>query len=187
MDEQSRRWLWPLEVLTLRLYWSVLSSLELPAYPGSTFRGLFGRLFRFTMCHSQLSDCESCSSTDMCVYRHIFETTVPAESSVMSNGSRVSNPFTFIPPKTGDRTQERGEKLVLDKLDWDENTRRPIGEMLPDRTSNVKNRHPTSHFRTCLTCSRRSDSCLKRNLSIGLHSSFWFIRYFSSCAGSFAS
>jgi hypothetical protein len=67
--------------------------LNLPAYKGSAFRGLFGHSLRKVVCVTQMIDCRDCMLRDNCAYAYIFET-------ANSRDEHVAHPFVLEPPLT---------------------------------------------------------------------------------------
>jgi len=67
--------------------------LNLPAYKGSAFRGLFGHSLRKVVCVTQMLECRDCMMRDNCAYAYIFET-------ANSRDEHVAHPFVLEPPLT---------------------------------------------------------------------------------------
>ncbi|MGD9157373.1 MAG: CRISPR system precrRNA processing endoribonuclease RAMP protein Cas6 [Desulfobacteraceae bacterium] len=88
----------------------------LPPYKGSTFRGVFGRALKKTVCALRLKECENCLLKSRCLYALVFET---KEAVELPEDTRVSNPphpFVIEPPLE-DRTQyEKGEPFSFNLI-----------------------------------------------------------------------
>ncbi len=87
------------------------SSIELPSYKGSTFRGGFGHAFRRACCTTAKKDCSDCLLKNTCVYSWVFETPVPDDAQIMRKYFAAPHPFVIEPPNGGRRTYETGEQL----------------------------------------------------------------------------
>ncbi|MCL6622750.1 MAG: CRISPR system precrRNA processing endoribonuclease RAMP protein Cas6 [Syntrophobacterales bacterium] len=64
----------------------------LPAYKGSTFRGVFGAALKQVVCALRQQECPACLLRQQCLYPRIFDTTSPA------SGSPPPQPFVIEPP-----------------------------------------------------------------------------------------
>lgn len=53
--------------------------IQFPAYAGSTWRGVFGRALRRTVCVTREPTCTACLLARTCVYRQVFETPAQQE------------------------------------------------------------------------------------------------------------
>ncbi len=70
----------------------MLEAVNLPAYPGSAFRGIMGRGLRDLSCVTKKPTCEGCSLMASCVYSRLFESpALDPESKKQS--SATSHPF----------------------------------------------------------------------------------------------
>jgi hypothetical protein len=72
----------------------------LPAYKGSTFRGVFGLALKNVVCALKQQDCNDCILKKRCVYARIFET---GEPLILANGKTIHSPprpFVIEPPLT---------------------------------------------------------------------------------------
>lgn len=81
----------------------------LPAYKGSTFRGVFGHALKKVVCALKRQDCHECLLKKRCVYTLVFETSLSLE---MPEGSRVvspPHPFVIEPPLTPQRCFSQGD------------------------------------------------------------------------------
>ncbi|RZD18093.1 MAG: CRISPR system precrRNA processing endoribonuclease RAMP protein Cas6 [Candidatus Acididesulfobacter diazotrophicus] len=70
----------------------------LPDYKGSTFRGVFGYIFKDVMCISYESVCETCSFDMVCMFKKIFDSPPPSNSSRLKNYSAVPHPYIIEAP-----------------------------------------------------------------------------------------
>lgn len=70
----------------------------LPEYKGSTFRGVFGHIFKDVMCISHTGECNSCSFDKVCMFKKIFDSPPPANSQKLRNYSAVPHPYIIEPP-----------------------------------------------------------------------------------------
>ena len=70
----------------------------LPEYKGSTFRGVFGHIFKDVMCISHTCECSSCSFDKVCMFKKIFDSPPPANSQKLRNYSAVPHPYIIEPP-----------------------------------------------------------------------------------------
>jgi len=75
----------------------------LPAYKGSTFRGVFGVALKQVACALKLQECPSCLLRSQCVYALVFETQPAPE------GLPPPHPFVIEPPLTTRTRFEPGE------------------------------------------------------------------------------
>jgi len=72
----------------------------LPAYKGSTFRGVFGLALKKVVCALKQQDCNDCILKKRCVYSRIFET---GEPLILPDGKTIHSPprpFVIEPPLT---------------------------------------------------------------------------------------
>ena len=69
----------------------------LPDYKGSTFRGVFGHIFKDVMCVSHSGDCEECSFDKVCMFKKIFDSSPPSNSIRLRNYSDVPHPYIIEP------------------------------------------------------------------------------------------
>ena len=81
----------------------------LPAYKGSTFRGVFGIALKKVVCALKHQECAQCLLRQRCVYALVFETPIAMEPP---EGLRVSvppHPFVIEPPLEDKREYAVGE------------------------------------------------------------------------------
>ena len=70
----------------------------LPDYKGSTFRGAFGHIFKDVMCVSHTGECGECSFDKVCMFKKIFDSPPPSNSTKLRNYSAVPHPYVIEPP-----------------------------------------------------------------------------------------
>ena len=70
----------------------------LPEYKGSTFRGVFGHIFKDVMCISHTGECNSCSFDKVCMFKKVFDSPPPSNSLKLRNYSAVPHPYVIEPP-----------------------------------------------------------------------------------------
>ena len=84
----------------------------LPAYKGSTLRGVFGHALKRVVCALRRQECKTCILKKRCIYPIVFETPLAVD---MPEGSRVSHPphpFVIEPPDTEQMEYRPGETLT---------------------------------------------------------------------------
>lgn len=84
--------------LPLDLILRPTTSLKLPPYKGSTFRGAFGATFRRVVCVVRGKGCHDCLLRERCAYSYVFETPVPSDASRMRKYPYAPHPFVLVPP-----------------------------------------------------------------------------------------
>ena len=70
----------------------------LPEYKGSTFRGVFGHIFKDVMCISHADECSGCSFDQICMFKKIFDSPPPINSQKLRNYSAIPHPYVIEPP-----------------------------------------------------------------------------------------
>ncbi len=91
---------------------------ELPAFKGSTLRGLFGVALKRVVCALKHQDCPACALKGSCLYAQVFETDA-------THAGRP-HPFVIEPPATPQTHFKPGQRLSCDLvLMGDVNTRLP--------------------------------------------------------------
>ena len=70
----------------------------LPDYKGSTFRGVFGHIFKDVMCISHSGECGECGFDKVCMFKKIFDSPPPSNSLKLRNYSAVPHPYVIEPP-----------------------------------------------------------------------------------------
>lgn len=81
----------------------------LPPYKGSTFRGVFGRALKKTVCALRLRDCKTCLLKNNCLYALVFETADTVDSSSNSRIAATPHPFVIEPPCEEKTDYKEGE------------------------------------------------------------------------------
>ncbi len=103
----------PLPLARYRLEFEVQSPLHLPAYAGSTLRGVFGGALRAASCMTKQKTCDGCPLLATCPYAAIFETRPPAGVASLQDFSQVPKPYVIEPPQWGERDYATGETLAF--------------------------------------------------------------------------
>ncbi len=85
------------------------TTLSLPPYKGSTFRGGFGHALRRVICVNRGEKCTKCPLKMACIYPYIFETTSPKDEKSKDS----PHPFIIEPPLSEKRHYSRDDKLDL--------------------------------------------------------------------------
>ncbi|GAB6064377.1 CRISPR system precrRNA processing endoribonuclease RAMP protein Cas6 [Deferrisoma palaeochoriense] len=101
------------------LYRFVLEPLEpmrLPAYKGSTFRGVFGHSLRRVACALRDEDCPTCLVRATCTYQRLFETRVDPGQGPKPGVDRAPHPYVLTPPLDEERDAGPGRELACDLL-----------------------------------------------------------------------
>lgn len=95
-----------LKVLKLRAIFKAEENGELPAYLGSTIRGLLGHAMRDTVCVYKDVRCHLCELSDTCQYTAHFNSTGNVAGSV--------NPFVLHVPIRNKMNWQRGDFVTFD-------------------------------------------------------------------------
>lgn len=88
--------------------------IQLPAYTGSAWRGLFGHALRSAVCVTGKPECKGCLLYQNCVYSYVFETPPPAGTQVMRKYTAAPHPFVLIPDANQSTEVKQGDELLLD-------------------------------------------------------------------------
>lgn len=104
-------WVAGLEVLDLRLELQAESRVYLPAFAGSSFRGLLGWCLQAAACPRR-PPCRECREPDRCVYSYLFETSTSHAPAANHGSQEVPRPFVLEPP-FGGRALEPGARFHL--------------------------------------------------------------------------
>ncbi len=99
-----------------RFVLKAVDELELPAYAGSAFRGLFGRALRGVTCALRDETCPRCFAREQCTYFRVFETAVDPEQGPKPGVNRAPHPYVLVPPLEGGRRYRPGETLACQML-----------------------------------------------------------------------
>jgi hypothetical protein len=70
----------------------------LPNYKGSTFRGVFGHIFKDVMCFTFDSVCETCNFQAVCMFKKIFDSPPSSNSTRLKNYSSLPHPYIIEAP-----------------------------------------------------------------------------------------
>ena len=71
---------------------------ELPAYKGSTFRGVFGHALKRVVCALKRQECPDCILRERCLYTRVFETALSQGGQDAVRNSAIPHPFVIEPP-----------------------------------------------------------------------------------------
>lgn len=93
------------------------SSVHLPPYPGSAWRGAFGHALKRALCVTRAPVCAECALWRACGYAYVFETPPPAHTEKMRKYSAAPHPFVLSLDLQGDTlapgaTYELGFTLI---------------------------------------------------------------------------
>ena len=83
-----------------RIVLTALSTILMPPYAGSTYRGGFGHAFRKMVCTQGDIDCRDCTLKAVCPYPYIFETTPFEGAQQLRSYGDVPRPFIIDPLST---------------------------------------------------------------------------------------
>jgi hypothetical protein len=86
------------------------SDAELPAYKGSTLRGVFGHALKRVVCALKRQDCPGCILRERCLYTRVFETALSQGGKDRARNSVIPHPFVIEPPL---ETKTNYQKLDL--------------------------------------------------------------------------
>ncbi|HPE61152.1 MAG: CRISPR system precrRNA processing endoribonuclease RAMP protein Cas6 [Thiothrix sp.] len=86
--------------------------IRLPAYAGSSWRGVFGHALRHSVCVTRAPTCDGCLLQGSCVYSVVFQT--PARRDpLLIRVSDAPHPYIIEPLATSGRTFAAGEPLQV--------------------------------------------------------------------------
>lgn len=88
--------------------------MQLPAYTGSAWRGVFGHSLKAAVCVTEKPECKGCLLYQNCVYSYVFETPPPLGSQVMRKYTAAPHPFVMIPNPEQSTEVKQGDELQLD-------------------------------------------------------------------------
>lgn len=100
-----------LPITRLRLHFIATTTVHLPAYQGSTWRGLFGHLLKRTVCVTRIARCNDCSLYHSCVHASLFDTPVPLNTKKMRHYTHAPHPFVFELPWQARTTLQPGDSI----------------------------------------------------------------------------
>lgn len=92
--DQARSFEWA----SYELCFEVQGKGDLPAYLGSSLRGVFGHAFKEVVCLVNHRDCQKCLLSQRCPYPYVFETKRPGQAEMMTRYNQIPHPFVLIPP-----------------------------------------------------------------------------------------
>jgi len=98
----------------------------LPAYKGSTLRGVFGHALRHVACALKRQTCDDCLLVRRCIYPYVFETHLARSPKDGENVSTVPHPVVLCPDTTSQTHFKAGDTLPVDVLLFGE-----VNESLP--------------------------------------------------------
>ena len=84
---------------------------QLPAYKGSTFRGVFGHALKRVVCALRLQSCESCLLQSDCLYALVFESNLIKNSNFNGPVSAPPHPFVIEPPNDMQTNYKAGDEF----------------------------------------------------------------------------
>jgi len=90
-----------------------LRTIRLPDFPGSTFRGGFGHVFKKVVCAFKDVECDQCSIRHTCVYSYVFETPPGSDTEIMRKYDRAPHPFVIEPIADGKTLYDVNDVLRL--------------------------------------------------------------------------
>lgn len=99
-----------LPVARYRLDFTVDTPLTLPAFAGSTLRGVFGGALRAT-CLTKAKVCDSCPLLASCPYAMVFEPRPPSAEHPLQDFSQIPRAYVIEPPQWGEKTYVQGDTL----------------------------------------------------------------------------
>jgi len=86
---------------------------RLPAFPGSAWRGVFGRALKRAVCVVRHTECDACLLFRSCVYPYLFETPPPPDAAKMRRYSSVPHPYALrVEPGRRDGAYRLGVTLL---------------------------------------------------------------------------
>lgn len=104
-----------LPIARYRFEFEVEEDLLLPAYSGSTLRGIFGHALKRVACMTKAKSCDGCPLLQTCPYPEIFEAPVPVNSTLAKN-KNVPQSYIIEPPEIGERVFKQGEAFQFEMV-----------------------------------------------------------------------
>lgn len=98
-----------------RFEFVVAEEMLLPAYSGSTLRGIFGHALRHVACMTRAPKCHGCPLLTTCPYSEIFETPVPNDGTFSKN-QNVPQSYIIEPPDIGERHFKEGDLFQFEMV-----------------------------------------------------------------------
>lgn len=102
-----------IDLLHLRLHFSMLSSGALPEFPGDVWRSALGLHLRRQVCLTGAPNCSGCPLRQTCTYGYVMETTPPAETPLLHASSDVPHPYVLAPQSGGPAEPGAGRSIDL--------------------------------------------------------------------------
>jgi len=87
------------------------SNARLPAYKGSTFRGVFGHALKSIVCALKRRTCDQCLLKTQCIYALVFETHHAIPPPKDARIAAPPHPFVIEPPPTGKTDFSAGDSF----------------------------------------------------------------------------
>jgi hypothetical protein len=88
----------------------------LPAFKGSTFRGVFGHALKKVVCALKRQECHECLLKARCVYALVFETQAVLSPAEDSKFTSPPHPFVIEPPQTTETSFQAGSAFDFNLL-----------------------------------------------------------------------
>ena len=82
-------------------------------YPGSAWRGMFGRALKHLVCVTRETDCTKCMLYRSCVYPYVFETPPTMAGGLLGEYRTVPHPYTLYPVPCVGPSHRHGVELGL--------------------------------------------------------------------------
>ena len=99
-----------------RLFLKVTDGVQLPAFKGSTIRGVFGHTLKRLTCAIAGEECPVCPFRGRCAYAVLFEPSPPDTFIDAGKFQNFPRPYLFNPPLAATRTYGRGDIIPLDLI-----------------------------------------------------------------------
>lgn len=104
-------------VARYRIDCEAVTRVQLPAFAGSTLRGVLGMALRDAVCVTRVPNCEGCALLASCVYACVFEPRPPRPDHPLQDFNQIPRPYVIEPPMGGERSLVPGDtfsfQLVL--------------------------------------------------------------------------
>ena len=100
---------------TFRFYFKTESTIRLPSYPGSAWRGALGHALKKTVCVVRNQPCQHCLLKNACAYSIVFETPPPSHTEKMRKYTAAPHPFVikFLPDVVNSSTDYQFDVILL--------------------------------------------------------------------------
>jgi hypothetical protein len=100
------------DLARLRFVLRAIDTIDLPVYPGSTWRGLLGHGLRRSVCVTRQSDCKGCLLIHGCVYSQVFETPPPPGQD-LGAFTAMPHPYVLVIDPGAPRHHDPGDDIFL--------------------------------------------------------------------------